>query len=325
MTLNLGEDIPVLSTVFGSAVPGGFASVPQSSFNYRAVGVNLSITPRVTFDGEIVLDLTVQSSTLGPSISVAGQDVPSFGNRQVKTRLRLREGESNLLAGLLKDDQRKILTGFPGVMKLPILRSLFGQTTDEISQTDIVFLLTPHIVRTHELTLGSGADLHRHAVERRSRRTAAAHRATAGSRGAACCAGGAGDILDSRRAATRCCQAAGRLGAWCSPSESAGSAGHVSGADVGHAAARTCDTAAGRDDSAGCDDAASDDGATCDATAGCDRCARNPANDTGHSWHRTGAPVGWRDRVQNRRRSVHGAAVSEQRVTPVGDDAHDYL
>jgi general secretion pathway protein D len=115
--------------------------------------VNLTINPRVTFDGEIVLDLTVESSTLGPSVSVAGQDVPSFGTRKVKTRLRLREGESNLLAGLLKDDQRRIITGLPGIMRLPVLRSLFGQTNDEIAQTDIVMLLTPHIVRTHELTV----------------------------------------------------------------------------------------------------------------------------------------------------------------------------
>ena len=83
---------------------------------------------------------------------MAGQDVPSFGSRKVKTKLRLREGESNLLAGLLRDEQRKILTGFPGVIRVPVLRSLFGQTTDEINQTDIVMLLTPHIVRTHELT-----------------------------------------------------------------------------------------------------------------------------------------------------------------------------
>jgi general secretion pathway protein D len=153
MTLNLGEEVPILSTVFGSAVPGGFAGIPQSSFTYRPVGVNLSINPRVTFDGEIVLDLSVESSTLGGSISVGGQEAPLFGTRKVKTRLRLREGESNLLAGLLKDDQRKSLTGLPGIMRLPILRSLFGQTIDEINQTDIVMLLTPHIVRTHELTV----------------------------------------------------------------------------------------------------------------------------------------------------------------------------
>jgi general secretion pathway protein D len=154
LTLNLGDQIPVLSTVFGAAVPGGLASVPQSSFNYKDVGVNLEMTPRVTYEGEIVLDsFLVESSALGPSISVAGQDVPSFSSRKVTTKLRLREGESTLLAGLLRDEQRKILTGFPGITKVPILRSLFGSTSDEINQSDIVMLLTPHIVRTHELTV----------------------------------------------------------------------------------------------------------------------------------------------------------------------------
>jgi general secretion pathway protein D len=154
LTMNLGDEIPVLSTVFGAAAAGGFASVPQSSFNYKSVGVNLEMTPRVTYEGEIVLDgFLVESSSLGPSISVAGQEVPSFSSRKVGTKLRLREGESTLLAGLLRDEQRKILSGFPGIMRMPVLRSLFGQTTDEINQSDIVMLLTPHIVRTHELTV----------------------------------------------------------------------------------------------------------------------------------------------------------------------------
>ena len=154
LTMALGDQIPVLSTVFGAQVPGGIASVPQSSFNYKDVGVNLEMTPRVTYEGEIVLDgFMVESSALGPSISVAGQDVPSFSSRKVSTKLRLREGESTLLAGLLRDEQRKILTGFPGIMRAPVLRSLFGQTQDEDNQSDIVMLLTPHIVRTHELTV----------------------------------------------------------------------------------------------------------------------------------------------------------------------------
>ncbi len=153
ITLALGDQIPVISTVFGAAAAGGFANIPQSSFNYKDVGINITMTPRVTYEGEIVLDLRVQSNNLGPSISVAGQEVPSFGNREVKTRLRLREGESNLLAGLLRDDQRRVLTGIPGLMRVPGLRSIFGNTSEEVSQTDIVMLLTPHIVRTHELTV----------------------------------------------------------------------------------------------------------------------------------------------------------------------------
>ena len=160
LTLNLGDQIPVVSTVFGAAAAGGFANIPQSSFTYRDVGVNITMTPRVTYEGEIILDLTVESSNLGPNISVAGQDVPSFGSRRVKTRLRLREGESNLLAGLLKDDQRKILSGFTGLIRVPGLRSLFGSTSDVIEQTDIVMLLTPHIVRTHELTVDDLAPIY---------------------------------------------------------------------------------------------------------------------------------------------------------------------
>jgi general secretion pathway protein D len=154
LTLNLGNQIPVLSTVFGAAAAGGFASVPQSSFNYKDVGINIEMTPRVTYEGEIVLDgFSVESSALGPALSVAGQDVPSFSSRKVTTKLRLREGESTLLAGLLRDDQRKSLTGFPGIMQMPVLRALFGQTNTTVDQSDIVMLLTPHIVRTHELSV----------------------------------------------------------------------------------------------------------------------------------------------------------------------------
>ncbi|HEY0872723.1 MAG TPA: cohesin domain-containing protein [Vicinamibacterales bacterium] len=152
LTLNLGDDIPVVQTVFGAAVAGGFANIPQSSFTYRTVGIIVEMTPRVTYDGDIRLELSVESSALGPNISVAGQDVPSFSSRKVTTTLRLREGESNLLAGLLRDEQRKLLTGFPGLMKVPVLRSLFGQSQDEVNQSDIVMLLTPRIIRTHELT-----------------------------------------------------------------------------------------------------------------------------------------------------------------------------
>lgn len=160
LSLNLGDEIPVIQTVFGAAAAGGFANIPQSSFTYRPVGINMTMTPRVTYEGEIILDLQVESSNLGANISVAGQDVPSFGSRKVRTRLRLREGESNLLAGLLRDEQRKVLTGVPGVMRVPGLRSLFGSTDEQISQTDIVMLLTPHIVRTHELTVDDLAPIY---------------------------------------------------------------------------------------------------------------------------------------------------------------------
>jgi general secretion pathway protein D len=152
LTLNLGEEVPVVSTIFGAAAAGGFASIPQSSFNYRPVGVNLEMTPRVTYEGEIVLDLAIENSSLGANISIAGQDVPRFNSRKVTTRLRLREGESNLLAGLISENTIDNLKGLPGLMRVPGFRELFSANRKETTETDIVMLLTPHIVRTHELT-----------------------------------------------------------------------------------------------------------------------------------------------------------------------------
>jgi general secretion pathway protein D len=152
LTLNLGDEIPVLQTVFGAAAAGGFATIPQSSYTYRPIGVIIEATPRVTYEGEIVLDLVVENSTLGAPIDVGGQSAPTFGTRKVTTRLRLREGESNLLAGLLREVDRKALRGFPGLLRLPIFKQLLSDNDESIEQTDIVMLLTPHIVRTHELT-----------------------------------------------------------------------------------------------------------------------------------------------------------------------------
>src|SRR4029453_6349758 len=83
---------------------------------------------------------------------VAGQAPPAFSPRKVTTRLRLRDGEPNLLAGLLREDERRSLTGFPGVLRLPVIQQLFSANDSTIRQTDIVMMLTPRIVRSHELT-----------------------------------------------------------------------------------------------------------------------------------------------------------------------------
>jgi type II secretory pathway component GspD/PulD (secretin) len=153
VTLNLGSEIPVPTTVFTPVAGGGANVNPLTSFAYRPVGVNIQATSRVTFEGDIVIDLTVENSTLGQNIDVAGTSLPSFGSRRVVTRLRLREGESNLLAGLLSEEDRREMRGVPGILRVPVLRSLFAFNDTEITQTDIVMLLTPRIVRTHELSV----------------------------------------------------------------------------------------------------------------------------------------------------------------------------
>ncbi len=153
ISLNLGDRFPVPTTTFGSfGGAGSVANVPISSFNYEPVGIIVEMTPRVTFDGDIVIELTVESSTLGRDVNIAGQNLPSFGSRKVTTKIRLRDGESTLLAGLLREDERRSVRGFPGLMHLPVFRQLFSSNDLSSGQTDIVILMTPRIVRSHELT-----------------------------------------------------------------------------------------------------------------------------------------------------------------------------
>ena len=151
LTLNLGEEVPVPSTTFTPNFTGSVGSNPLVSFSYRPIGINVEMTPRVTYDGDVILDITVENSSRGQDLLVGDQNLPSFFSRKVTTKLRLRDGESNLLAGLLREDERRSLRGFPGVMRLPIVKQLFSDNDKNIRQTDIVMLLTPRIVRTHEL------------------------------------------------------------------------------------------------------------------------------------------------------------------------------
>ncbi|HPW21402.1 MAG TPA: secretin N-terminal domain-containing protein [Vicinamibacterales bacterium] len=154
LSLKLGEELPVPSTTFYSAYggTGAVATNPMTSFTYKNVGVNLDIEPRVTYDGEIIMKLTLEVSSQSSDRNVAGQNLPAFATRKVETVLRLRDGESNLLAGLLREDERTSLRGFPGATRAPILKQLFSANDNQVAQTDIVMLLTPHIVRPHALT-----------------------------------------------------------------------------------------------------------------------------------------------------------------------------
>ena len=151
-TLKLGDKVPVISTSYTPIATGGAGVNPLSSYQYQDVGVNLDLTPRVTLEGDILLDLTIENTSRKADVVIAGINIPSFGQRTVTTRLRLRDGESNLLAGMFQENTFDSIRGFPGAIHVPVLKQLFSGNTKNIEQTDIIMLLTPHIVRTHEIT-----------------------------------------------------------------------------------------------------------------------------------------------------------------------------
>jgi general secretion pathway protein D len=151
--LRLGDQVPIPQTVFNSAAAGGVANIPTTQVTYQSVGVNLIFTPRVTYEDEIILDnLTLEKSGLGPFLDVGGQTFPTIVSRSAQSSIRLRDGESTLIAGLLRDEERRSIESLPGLSRLPVLSSIFGNSDRDIDQTDIIMIITPHIVRSQGLT-----------------------------------------------------------------------------------------------------------------------------------------------------------------------------
>jgi general secretion pathway protein D len=146
-----GDRIPVPVTTFSPIATGGIPQQPVTSFNYENIGVNIDITPRTHHDDEVTLTLKVSVQ----SISGAGfGGLPTFGNREINTVIRLKDGETNMLAGLIRDDERRVMDGIPGLSDLPVVGRIFSHSRTEASQTDIILTLTPHIIRILDVNEG---------------------------------------------------------------------------------------------------------------------------------------------------------------------------
>jgi general secretion pathway protein D len=145
-----GEEVPVPVTTFSPIATGGVAQQPITSYNYRNIGVNIDITPRTHMNNDVTLALAIAVTSISGTAGFGG--LPTFGNRQIKTTIRLKDGETNMLAGLIRDDERKVRDGVPGLSDIPGVGRFFGHSRDERNQTDIILMLTPHIVRVLELT-----------------------------------------------------------------------------------------------------------------------------------------------------------------------------
>ncbi len=144
-----GERVPIPVTTFAPIATGGVNQQPITSFNYENIGVNIDITPRIHHDDDVSLSLKIEVS----SISGTGfGGLPTFGNRSIATTIRLKDGETNLLAGLIRDEERKSIQGTPGLSDIPVLGKLFAANKTETIETDIILVLTPHIVRVLDLT-----------------------------------------------------------------------------------------------------------------------------------------------------------------------------
>lgn len=142
----IGQRVPVFTTT-ATANVGTFESV-----SYLDVGLKLEIEPTVSLDDEVSMKLALEvSSVLDTITRASGTQAYRLGTRNTSTTLRVRDGETNILAGLIQKDERRSNTGIPGLNELPLLDRLFGANQDTDSRTEVVLLITPRIVRNIEL------------------------------------------------------------------------------------------------------------------------------------------------------------------------------
>ena len=153
--VRIGDRIPIPNTTFNAASTGlgNTVGVPITSFTYQNVGINIDLEPRVHHNREITLKGKIEISNLAGEVSAGGGlTQPIIGTREIETTIRLRDNETNILAGLIREEDRSSMSGVAGLSSIPLLKRLFGTTTTDIKQTDIVLMMTPHIIRIPDIT-----------------------------------------------------------------------------------------------------------------------------------------------------------------------------
>jgi len=148
----IANRVPIPNTSFNSSQTVGGNIVPITSFTYQNVGITLQIEPRVHHNKEVTLKVQVEVSNLAGVVDLGtGTSQPIIATRQIQTVIRLRDGETNLLAGLIKRDDTKSKSGVAGIFDIPGVGDVFSTTTTDRQETDIVLTLTPYIVRIPDI------------------------------------------------------------------------------------------------------------------------------------------------------------------------------
>lgn len=148
-SLKIGERLPVATGSFQPGIGGvGINPLVNTQFQYIDVGVNIDVTPHIHVDGDVTMKISMEISSEIGQASIGGITQPIIGQKKVDLgEIRLKDGESSLIGGIMDDSQTKSLSGIPGLSQIPILKYLFGQVNTDNEQDETVFAITPHIIR----------------------------------------------------------------------------------------------------------------------------------------------------------------------------------
>jgi general secretion pathway protein D len=145
--LKIGERIPIATGSFSSTAASTTSPLVNTQFQYIDVGVNVEMQPSIHYNGDVSLKIKVAISSETGSTTISGVTEPIIGQQSVEETIRLKEGESNILGGLLQEQNNRTVSGTPGLGEIPGLKYLFSTQQHEVQHEEIVFLITPHLVR----------------------------------------------------------------------------------------------------------------------------------------------------------------------------------
>ncbi len=143
--IHIGDKVPVITTTAGAT---GFVS---ESVNYLDVGLKLEVEPLVHLEDDVGIKVGLEVSNISNEVKTGSGTVAyQVGTRNTNTTLRLRDGETQVLAGLISDEDRRSAQKVPGLAQLPVLGRLFSSDNDTVNKTEVVLLITPRVLRNIE-------------------------------------------------------------------------------------------------------------------------------------------------------------------------------
>jgi general secretion pathway protein D len=151
-TMKIGSRIPIATGSYQTgAATSAVSSLVNTQFQYLDVGVNIEITPTVHFDHDVTLKIKIEVTSQSGSTTISGVTEPIIAQKTSEQTVRLREGEANILGGILNQQDQQAWSGIPGLSSIPILKYLFGSKDHTVTDDEIVFLMVPHVVRSQVL------------------------------------------------------------------------------------------------------------------------------------------------------------------------------
>jgi len=156
-SLQVGNLVPYLSQTSQSTLTSSAPIV--NSINYRETGVILQVTPHVGSDGLVTLDVAQEVSAVQSTTTTTGINSPTFSDRAVTSRVAIQDGQTIGLAGLIQDSDSHQNQGIPYLKNIPLLGDAFGSQNNQRTRTELLVLITPHVIRTESDAAAFTADL----------------------------------------------------------------------------------------------------------------------------------------------------------------------